>query len=60
MLKRIGKRGPFLTCSAFPKCRNLIWVKTDSEGNIILEKSEKKTKEKNVKKKTKTAKTKKV
>lgn len=59
MLKRIGKRGPFLTCSAFPKCRNLIWVKTDSEGNIILEKSEKKTKEKTVKKKTKTAKTKK-
>lgn len=60
MLKRIGKRGPFLTCSAFPKCRNLQWVKTDSEGNIILEKSEtKKTKEKTVKKKTKTAKTKK-
>ncbi len=45
MLKRIGKRGPFLTCSAFPKCRNLQWVKTDSEGNIILEKTEnKKTK----------------
>ena len=40
MLKRMGKRGPFLTCSAFPKCRNLQWVKTDSEGNIILEKSE--------------------
>ena len=45
MLKRIGKRGPFLTCSAFPKCRNLQWVKTDSKGNIILEKTEnKKTK----------------
>lgn len=29
MLKRIGKRGPFLTCSAFPKCRNLQWIKTD-------------------------------
>jgi DNA topoisomerase-1 len=27
MLKRIGKRGPFLTCSAFPKCRNLQWIK---------------------------------
>jgi DNA topoisomerase-1 len=26
MLKRIGKRGPFLTCSAFPKCRNLQWI----------------------------------
>ncbi len=23
MLKRIGKRGPFITCSGFPKCRNL-------------------------------------
>ncbi|MCL1972353.1 MAG: type I DNA topoisomerase [Endomicrobia bacterium] len=29
MLKRIGKRGPFLTCSAFPKCRNLQWIKTE-------------------------------
>jgi len=27
MLKRMGKRGPFLTCSAFPKCRNLQWIK---------------------------------
>lgn len=26
MLKRIGKRGPFLTCSAFPKCRTLQWI----------------------------------
>ncbi|MDR1662910.1 MAG: type I DNA topoisomerase [Endomicrobium sp.] len=26
MLKRIGKRGSFLTCSAFPKCRNLQWI----------------------------------
>ena len=50
MLKRIGKRGPFLTCSAFPKCRNLQWVKTDSEGNIILEKSETKKAKKKVKK----------
>lgn len=23
MLKRVGKRGPFLACSAFPKCRNI-------------------------------------
>jgi len=23
MLKRFGKRGPFLACSAFPKCRNI-------------------------------------
>ena len=53
MLKRMGKRGPFLTCSAFPKCRNLQWVKTDSEGNIIIEKKEpKKTKEKSTTKKT--------
>ncbi|MCL2334707.1 MAG: type I DNA topoisomerase [Endomicrobia bacterium] len=29
MLKRIGKRGPFLTCSAFPKCRNLQWIKKE-------------------------------
>ena len=57
MLKRIGKRGPFLTCSAFPKCRNLQWVKTDSEGNIIIEKKEpKKTKEKSSEKKTKKSK----
>ncbi|MBO7610928.1 MAG: type I DNA topoisomerase [Elusimicrobia bacterium] len=55
MLKRIGKRGPFLTCSAFPKCRNLQWVKTDSEGNIIIEKKEK-TAEKKTKTKTKKAK----
>ena len=30
MLKRMGKRGPFLTCSAFPKCRNLQWIKKGS------------------------------
>ena len=30
MLKRMGKRGPFLTCSAFPKCRNLQWIKQKS------------------------------
>ena len=60
MLKRIGKRGPFLTCSAFPKCRNLQWVKTDAEGNIIIEKKEpKKAKEKTAKKATKTKKSKK-
>ncbi|MCR4662670.1 MAG: type I DNA topoisomerase [Endomicrobiaceae bacterium] len=52
MLKRMGKRGPFLTCSAFPKCRNLQWVKTDSEGNIIIEKKEPK-KAKTAKKATK-------
>lgn len=53
MLKRMGKRGPFLTCSAFPKCRNLQWIKTDSDGNIITDKKEtEKTKEKTVKKKT--------
>jgi DNA topoisomerase-1 len=23
MVKRVGKRGPFLACSAFPKCRNI-------------------------------------
>jgi DNA topoisomerase-1 len=29
MLKRKGKRSEFLTCSAFPKCRNLQWIKAD-------------------------------
>jgi DNA topoisomerase-1 len=29
MLKRMGKRGIFLTCSMFPKCRNLQWIKTN-------------------------------
>jgi DNA topoisomerase-1 len=29
MLKRKSKRGDFLTCSAFPKCRNLQWIKTE-------------------------------
>ncbi len=24
MLKRVGKRGPFLACSGFPRCRNII------------------------------------
>jgi DNA topoisomerase-1 len=28
MLKRIGKRGNFIACSSFPKCRNLQWIKT--------------------------------
>jgi DNA topoisomerase-1 len=28
MLKRVGKRGSFLACSAFPKCRNIQWIKT--------------------------------
>lgn len=41
MLKRIGKRGPFLTCSAFPKCRNLQWIKQDSQ--TVSKKKAKKT-----------------
>ncbi|MCL2485365.1 MAG: type I DNA topoisomerase [Endomicrobia bacterium] len=32
MLKRQGKRGPFLTCSAFPKCRNLQWITQKKEA----------------------------
>jgi len=56
MLKRIGKRGPFLTCSAFPKCRNLQWIKTDENGNMITEKTETK---KTTKSKTATRKSKK-
>ncbi|MDR1244158.1 MAG: type I DNA topoisomerase [Endomicrobium sp.] len=38
MLKRIGKRGPFLTCSAFPKCRNLQWIKTVKDQNFKTQK----------------------
>lgn len=60
MLKRIGKRGPFLTCSAFPKCKNLQWVKLDSEGKIITEKADtNKSTKKTAKTKTKTKKSKK-
>ncbi|MDR0724181.1 MAG: type I DNA topoisomerase [Endomicrobium sp.] len=47
MLKRIGKRGPFLTCSAFPKCRNLQWIKTTKNENL---KTQKKTSKKKVQK----------
>ncbi|MGE4384335.1 MAG: type I DNA topoisomerase [Endomicrobiaceae bacterium] len=43
MLKRIGKRGPFLTCSAFPKCRNLQWIKQDSQTAKAAKKTAKKT-----------------
>ncbi len=49
MLKRIGKRGPFLTCSAFPKCRNLQWIKQDKPAKP--EKSEKPGKQKKAKSK---------
>ncbi|GMO65427.1 MAG: type I DNA topoisomerase [Endomicrobiia bacterium] len=27
MIKRIGEKRSFLTCSSFPKCRNLKWIK---------------------------------
>jgi DNA topoisomerase-1 len=32
MLKRIGKRGPFLACSGFPKCRNIKKFKDPGEA----------------------------
>jgi DNA topoisomerase-1 len=32
MLKRKSKRGEFLTCSAFPKCRNLQWIKAPKKA----------------------------
>ncbi|AKL98341.1 type I DNA topoisomerase [Endomicrobium proavitum] len=44
MLKRTGKRGPFLTCSAFPKCRNLQWIKTDKPPKEPKTKKSKKAK----------------
>ncbi|MDR2708950.1 MAG: type I DNA topoisomerase [Elusimicrobiota bacterium] len=52
MLKRKGKRGEFLTCQAFPKCRNLIWL--TSEKKAAEKKAAKSTKAKT---KTKTKKT---
>ena len=33
MLKRVGKRGPFLACSAFPKCRNIKKIKEKPNDN---------------------------
>ncbi|MDD2523701.1 MAG: type I DNA topoisomerase [Endomicrobiaceae bacterium] len=42
MLKRIGKRGPFLACSAFPKCRNLQWIKQDQTVKKVAKKTTKK------------------
>jgi DNA topoisomerase-1 len=44
MLKRIGKRGSFLTCSAFPKCRNLQWIPKSPKEEITpkLKKTSKK------------------
>jgi DNA topoisomerase I len=32
MLKRFGKRGPFLACSGFPKCRNIKPVPAEDAG----------------------------
>jgi DNA topoisomerase I len=32
MLKRFGKRGPFLACSGFPKCRNIKKVPESAES----------------------------
>ncbi|MDR1926774.1 MAG: type I DNA topoisomerase [Endomicrobium sp.] len=49
MFKRIGKRGPFITCSAFPKCRNLQWIKTpkvSKEKISVIKTSKKKIKNK--------------
>jgi DNA topoisomerase-1 len=45
MLKRIGKRGPYLTCSAFPKCRNLQWISETPKKEATL-KSRKTSKKK--------------
>ena len=53
MLKRIGKRGPFLTCSAFPKCRNLQWIKVEKPQKTPKTKSAKTAKPKASAKKSK-------
>jgi DNA topoisomerase-1 len=50
MLKRIGKRGPFLTCSAFPKCRNLQWIKQEKPAKDTLSRETKTSKKKSRKK----------
>ncbi|MDR3049303.1 MAG: type I DNA topoisomerase [Elusimicrobiota bacterium] len=49
MLKRKSKRGEFLTCSAFPKCRNLIWIKQDDSPANLKTKKVKKSKDKSAK-----------
>ncbi|MFC1501192.1 type I DNA topoisomerase [Elusimicrobiota bacterium] len=54
MLKRFGKRGPFLACSAFPKCRNI--KKIDENGQPAVKKEvvkKTKTKKKETKKNAK-------
>ncbi len=43
MLKRMGRRGPFLTCSAFPKCRNLQWINNKTESTKEAKAKTKKT-----------------
>jgi DNA topoisomerase-1 len=43
MLKRIGKKGSFLTCSAFPKCRNLQWIKTPKTEEEVLKTAKRRT-----------------
>lgn len=50
MLKRIGRRGPFLTCSAFPKCRNLQWIKQESTKTTEAKSKTKPKKSKSTKK----------
>ncbi len=41
MLKRFGKRGPFLACSGFPKCRNIKKIIDNNKSNSAPEKKEK-------------------
>src|SRR5580765_8414563 len=33
MVKRMGKRGPFLGCSAYPKCKNIVEI--DAAGKPV-------------------------
>jgi DNA topoisomerase-1 len=40
MLKRMSKRGEFLTCSAFPKCRNLQWLKAPKPTKALKGKTQ--------------------
>jgi DNA topoisomerase-1 len=36
MLKRIGKRGPFLACSGFPKCRNIKKIPAQAQEPVEI------------------------
>jgi DNA topoisomerase-1 len=54
MWKRVGKRGPFLACSGFPKCRNIKPMPKPSEEKPALPLPEKSPPKKPTRKKPRT------